>query len=200
MSTGSDAAAAAAAAALAGENEVEIIEPSPTNFDPSRMPKTVGSKPFIRAEQQAYFSRVLISKLMSQGDAKVEELRELEEERGEGESEDEDAEEIHKDLLEDMDQMKQQIKEHRTLSHEIGCIASFMVKCRPEIATQGDKIKEEAQAAFEKSVKDEGEIEEKVNAWKRSNKKWLKRRKKKEKRRYKMLQEGKVWEDQNHAW
>ena len=44
---------------------------------------------------------------MSQGDAKVEELRDLEEERGEGESEDEDAEEIHKDLLEDMDQMKQ---------------------------------------------------------------------------------------------
>ena len=54
---------------------MEIIEPSPTNFDPSRMPKTVGSKPFIMAEQQAYYYRVLISKLMSQGDAKVEELR-----------------------------------------------------------------------------------------------------------------------------
>ena len=81
----------------------------------------------------------------------MEELRELEEERGEGESEDKDAEGIHKDLLEDMDQMKQKVKEHRTLSHKIGCMASFIVKCRPEIAIQGDKIKEEAQAALEKS-------------------------------------------------
>ena len=88
------------------------------------------------------------------------------------------AEDIHKELLEDMDQMKQQIKEHRTFSHEIGCMASFIVECRPEVATQGDKIKEEAQAAFDKSVKDEREIEEKLNAWKRSNKKWLKRKKK----------------------
>ena len=57
-------------------------------------------------------------------------------------------------------------------------MASFIVKCRPEIATQGDKIKEEAQAAFDKNVNDEREIEERVNAWKRSNKKWLKCKKK----------------------
>ena len=66
MSAASEAAEAAAAAALAGVNEVEIVGPSPTNFDPSRMPKTVKSKPFIRARQQAYSSRVLISKVMSQ--------------------------------------------------------------------------------------------------------------------------------------
>ena len=79
--------------------------------------------------------------------------------------------------MEDMDQMKQQIKEHRAFSHEIRCMASFIVECRPEVATQGDKIKEEAQEALEKSVKDEEELEEKVNAWKRANKKWLKRKK-----------------------
>ena len=52
MSTASEAAAAAAAAALAGENEVEIVGPSPTNFDPSRMPKTVESNIFIRAKRE----------------------------------------------------------------------------------------------------------------------------------------------------
>ena len=31
---------------------------------------------------------------------------------------------------------------------------------------------------MEKSVKDEEELEEKVSAWKRANKKWLKRKKK----------------------
>ena len=108
---------------------------------------------------------------MSHGNAKVAELRELEDERGEEESEDEDADEIHKDLLEDMDQIKQQIKEHRTFSHEIGCMASYIVECRPGVATEGDKIKTEAQEALDKSVKDEEELEEKVNAWKRANKK-----------------------------
>ena len=38
MSAASEAAEAAAAAGKAGENDVEIIEPSTTNFDPSRMP------------------------------------------------------------------------------------------------------------------------------------------------------------------
>ena len=142
------------------------------------MPKIVESKPFIRAKQQAYSSRVRISKLIAQGNAKVTELRELEEERGEEESEDEDADEIHKDLLEDMDQIKQQIKEHRTFSHEIGCMASYGVECRPGVETEGDKIKKEAQEALEKSVKDEEELEEIVSAWKRANKKWLKCRKK----------------------
>ena len=60
--------------------------------------------------------------------------------------------------------MKHKVKEHFNLSHEIGCMANFIVKSRPEIAIQGDKIKEKAQAALEKCVKDEGETEEKVNA------------------------------------
>ena len=49
------AGTAGTAAALAGEEEVEIIEPSPTDFNPSRMPRTVGSNAFIRAEEQAYY-------------------------------------------------------------------------------------------------------------------------------------------------
>ena len=170
--------ASAAAAALAGEEEVEIIEPSPTDFNPSRMPRTVGSNAFVKVVEQAYCSRVLISKLIEKGDAKVEELRNLEEEREEGESEDEEASEIQKDLLEDVEQMKQKVKEHFNLSHKIGCMANFIVKSRPEIAIQGDKIKEEAQAALDKCEKDEVETEEKVNQWKKNNRKWLKRKRK----------------------
>ena len=77
-----------------------------------------------------------------------------------------------------MEQMKKRVKEHFTVTHEIGCMASFIVRTRPEVPIQGDKIKEEAQAALEKCVKDEGETEEKVNAWKKTNRKWLKRKKK----------------------
>ena len=42
------------------EGEVEIIHPSPTDFNPDRMPRTVGSSTFVRAVNQGYYLRVLI--------------------------------------------------------------------------------------------------------------------------------------------
>jgi len=184
MSADSEAATAAAAAAKtaaeagAGDNDVEIIEPSPTNLDPNKMPKTIGSNIFTRAKNQAYSSWVRISKLLVQGNSKVKELKEVEEERGEEESEDEDANGIHKDLLEDISKIKLQLEEHREFSHEIVFMASYIVECRPGAATETDKIKREAKEAFKKSVKDEEGLEEKISAWRRANKKWLRNKKK----------------------
>ena len=83
-----------AAGAAGGEGEVQIIEPSPTDFNPNG-----GGNAFIRAVEQAYHCRVLISKLIAKGDAKIEELGILEAEREEGESEDEEFLELQKDLL-----------------------------------------------------------------------------------------------------
>ena len=71
----------AATGAAGGEVEVQIIEPSPTEFNPNRLPRTVGGNAFIRAVDQAYHCRVLISKLMAKGDAQIEELGTLEAER-----------------------------------------------------------------------------------------------------------------------
>ena len=159
---------AAGAAALAGEGEVQIIEPSPTDFNPHKMPRTVAGNTFIGAVDQAYHCRVLISKLIAKGDAKIEELGILEAEREEGESEDEEFLELQKDLLEDVEEMKKKVKEHFAVTHEISCMVSFIVRTRPEVPTQGDKIKEEAQVAL-----DEVETEEKVNQWKNNNRKLL---------------------------
>ena len=98
------------------------------------MPKTIESNVFTRAKNQAYSSRVGISKLLVQSNSKVKELEELEEERWEEESEDEDADEIHKDLLEDMSKIKLQLEAHREFSHEIGLMARYIVECRPGVA------------------------------------------------------------------
>ena len=57
MNTAGAAGTTGTGAALAGEEEVEIIEPSPTDFNPSRMPKTVCSSAFVRAAEQAYCNR-----------------------------------------------------------------------------------------------------------------------------------------------
>ena len=157
---------------------MQIIDPSPTDFNSHKMPRMVAGNTFIGAVDQAYHCRVLISKLIAKGDAKIEELGILEEEREEGESEDEEFLELQKDLLEDVEQMKKKVKEHFNVTHEIGCMASFIVRTRPEVPIQGDKIKEEAQAALDKCEKDEVDTEEKVNQWKKNNRKWLKRKKK----------------------
>ena len=66
--------AVAGDAALVGEGGIEIIDRSPTDFNPNRMPRTVGGTTFIRAVDQVYQCRVLIGKLIAKGDSKIEEL------------------------------------------------------------------------------------------------------------------------------
>ena len=77
-----------------------------------------------------------------------------------------------------MSKIKLQLEAHREFSHEIGLMASYIVECRPGVATETDKIKREAKEALDKSVKDEEELEEKIIVWRRANKKWLRHKKK----------------------
>ena len=142
------------------------------------MPKTVESNVFTCAKNQAYSSWVRISKLLVQCNSKVKDLEELEDERGEEESEDEEADEIRKDLLEDMSKIKLQLEAHREFSHQLGLMANYIVDCRPGVAIETDKIKREAKEALHKSVKNEEELEEKISAWRKANRKWLRPKKK----------------------
>ena len=57
------AAAAKAAEAARDSLEVQIIEPSPTEFNPNKMPKTVLSHVFICAKQSALSDRVRVMTL-----------------------------------------------------------------------------------------------------------------------------------------
>ena len=108
----------------------------------------------------------------------MKDLEELEDERGEEESEDEEADEIRKDLLEDMRKIKLQLEAHREFSHQLGLMANYILDCRPAVAIETDKLKRDAREAFNKSVKDEEDLEEKMSTWKKSNRKWLRPKKK----------------------
>ena len=184
MSDESEMAAAKAAAELAaaqtggGDNDVVIIDPSPTNFDPNKMPKTIESNVYTCASNQAYSNRVRIFKLLGQCDSKVKELEELEEERGEGESEDEYSEDIRKELVEDMTKIKVYLDAHSEFSHKLGLMANYIMDVRPGVAVESCKLKRDAKEALDKSVKDEEAVEEKVATWKRTNRKWLRPKKK----------------------
>ena len=103
-----DAAKIAAAQMAASETvegdidpEVVIIEPSPTSFNPSLMPKMTQSSVFTVVSTQAHADRTRICKFLAKMDSKVEELNELEQEKDEGDSNDEYTEELPKELRED---------------------------------------------------------------------------------------------------
>ena len=64
----------------------------------------------------------------------MKELEELEDKRGEGESEDEYADDIRKNLLEDMSKIKLQLEAYREFSHQLGLMANFFLDCRPGVA------------------------------------------------------------------
>ena len=95
-------------------------------------------KTFIRAVDQAYQCRVLISKLITKADTKIKELAALEAERAEGDSEDEDYLEVQKDLVDDNDLLKRKLKEHFNVTHEIGAMASYIMRCRPDVPVKRD--------------------------------------------------------------
>ena len=60
-------------------------------------------------------------------------------------------------------------------------MASYMMDISLEVAVESDKLKKDAKEALEKSTKDEKVVVDKVATWKKNDRKWLLRPKKKEK-------------------
>ena len=99
--------AAAKAADATGEgHEVQIILPSPTGFNPSKMPKTIKSHVFVCAKQSAHSDRVRVMTALEDCDDKVKELTELEEDRDKENSEDEYCLEVWEDISQNLKKVK----------------------------------------------------------------------------------------------
>ena len=77
-----------------------------------------------------------------------------------------------------MSKIKLQLKAHREFSHQLGIMTNYIMDCRPGVAIETDKLKRDAREALNKSVKDEEDLEEKMSTWKKSNRKWLRPKKK----------------------
>ena len=151
-----------------------IIEPSPTNFNPDRMPKTVKSNVFTCAKQQAYSNRVRVMTTLEQCDAKVKELTEMEAERRQGESEDEHSREIREELSDDMKKIKTFMEAHSNFSHNLGLMASYIIDIRKEVPLEKDDLKKDAKEELDKATKDDKVLRITVSSCKRDNRKWLK--------------------------
>ena len=69
---------------------MDSAHPSPTDYNLTRMPRTVRSSTFMRAVNEAQGLRVWIGKLLKKSEHKIVELGVLEDERVEEDSEDEE--------------------------------------------------------------------------------------------------------------
>ena len=72
----------------------EAVQPSPTDFNASRMLRTVSTSVFIRAVTEAQALRVQIGKFLKICDRNVSELRGLEADKGEEDSDQDDFDEM----------------------------------------------------------------------------------------------------------
>ena len=155
-----------------------IIETSPTNFNPDRMPNMVQSNVFTCAKQQAYSNRVTT---LEQCNSNVKELMEMEAERRQDESGDEYSREIREELADDMKKIKTFMEAQTLFSHNLGLMASYIIDIRKEVPLEADHLKKDAKEELDKSTKDDKVLRDTVSSWKRDNRKWLMRPRKCEK-------------------
>ena len=162
-------------------DEVVVIEPSPTQFNPSMLPKTTQSSIFKAVNTQAHANRAKIWKLFAQMDSKVGELEGLEQEMEEGDSDDDYTESLRKELGDDMTKVKSSLASHGELSNNLQLMCSYMMDTRPNVP-EANKLIKDAKTAFDKSINDEQAIEKKVKDWTAKNRNWLKNKRKEKKK------------------
>ena len=156
----------AAAAAEMGEgsidpDEVMVIEPSPTQFNAARLPKTMESSIFKAVCLQAHASRAKIWKALANMDKKVEELESLEQEDDDSDD-DSYVDSLRKEVGEEMTKVKSNLTSHEELTNNIQLMCGYMMQTRDSIPQAG-KIISDAKMALDKSEKDEQVIEKKVS-------------------------------------
>merc|ERR1712208_271666 len=140
-------------------DEVMVIEASPTQFNPEKLPKTMESSIFKAVCLKAHASRAKIWKALANMDKKVEELESLEQEDDNSDA-DSYVDNLRKEVGEEMTKVKSNLTCHEELTNNIQLICGFMMQTRGNIP-QARKIISEAKMALDKSEKDKQVIEKK---------------------------------------
>ena len=122
----------------------EAVQPSPTNFDASRMPRTVSASVFIRAVTEAQSLRVQIGKNLKLCDRHVTELKDLEKDKGEDDSDEDEFAETQAELVAEFGKIKKANAEHRDVCFQIQKMSNFMLQSDVDVSETDSKNKQEA--------------------------------------------------------
>ena len=123
----------------------------------------------------------------------------MEEERRQNESEVEYCTDIREDISEDMKKIKTFMESHSHFSHNLGLMASYIIDIRKEVPLEKDDLKKDAKEELDKATKDDKVLRDTVSSWKRDNRKWLMRPRKREKRKERG-EPSKTYSGKNRWW
>ena len=135
----------------------EAVQPSPTNVDASRMPRTVSASVFIRAVTEAQALRVQIGKYLKLCDRNVTELRGLETDKGEEDSDQDEFDETQAEFVKEFGKVKKANSEHIEVCFQIQKMANFMLSSDVEVSETDSKNKQDARKALVACEKHEEE-------------------------------------------
>ena len=114
------------------ENEVIIVEASPTHFDASKLPKTINAGSFRAIVVRAHGYRTQIQKGLSNMDRHIVELEELEKEGDDNESDD-FVDGLWKEVGDEYIKVKNNMSGHEELISQIRIMCGFIMETRSNL-------------------------------------------------------------------
>ena len=145
------------------DDDVIIVEASPTQFNPDKLPKTINAGVFKAAVVRAHGYRTQIQKGLSNMDKRIVELEELEKEGDDSENDD-FVDNLWKEVGEENVKVKNNLTGHEELTSHIRIMCGFMIETRSNLPN-AVKIISEARAALDKAEENEKLIEKRVSEW-----------------------------------
>ena len=139
------------------DNEVIIVEESPTHFDPNRLPKTIEAGRFRAIAVRAQSYRTQIQKGLSNMDRCIVQLDKLEKEGDDSEG-DEFVDDLWKEVGNEHAKVKVNMSGHEELISQIRIMCGFIIDTLSNLPN-ALKIKGEAREALDKAEEAEKLIE-----------------------------------------
>ena len=131
------------------------------------------------AKQSTLSDRVRVMTALEDCEDKVKELEELEAERDNDDSEDELSTEVREDISSNLQKVKGFIASHTENTHNIAQMCNYILTIMEESPTD-DKKRKDVQDEMDKARRDDKTIKEKLTEWRRINRRWIVKPKKKE--------------------
>ena len=114
------------------DDDVIIVEASPTHFNPDKLPKTINAGSFKAIVVRAHGYRTQIQKGLSNIDKRIVELEELEKEGDDSENDD-FVDNLWKEVGEENVKVKNNLTGHEELTSHIRIMCGFMIETRSNL-------------------------------------------------------------------
>ena len=162
------------------DEDVLIMEDSPTVFNEKKLPKTIKSNSFISVVTNTHTLRTKVVKHMKNIDRIVVQVTSVEQNGEIGDAQEEFLGELYGEIQKEYKELKGRVKDHEELTSQVRTMAGFIERSNTD-STQplAVKTKTDATKALTDADKHEEDLEKTVADWSTANLKFLAGRKRK---------------------